>query len=451
MKKFFCGEQGACKKCGRCKTDGKIRGIFFHKPVQEPEKIPLKQVAEGCRKQEGYGIAIDIGTTTIAFELFNLQSGESMVAYACINSQRNAFGSDVMTRITHAIAGDAVALHECIVRDLARGIEQILLQVPKIQEISRIVICGNTTMLHFLQNFPVEGLGRYPFTPFSVAGFNGQLSDSTMPEIIKACRNVFILPGVSAFLGADIVAGLLHCGAGDSTNKNAGIENFLYLDLGTNAEMAVFGGFSEKIYVTSAAAGPAFEKMRVQNLHPQIVAKCDKFISFNTENHNDMFAADIITLAAQNLREGTFNPRDFADFLLAKAAVRAGLEILLAEAGLSCENVAKVFIAGGFGYKINATDATAVGLFPQGLEDKVFTVGNAALGGAARVLLNLGVTYGIPRALPNPDIACDTQDGFQTTSKHLTHVDGLARNMTEIPLATHPQFEELFLKNMEIL
>ena len=457
MKKFFCGERGACEKCKLCGAGKNLSGLFSYE--KNPCHIP----------QDGYGIAVDIGTSTIAFELFDLRSGESKAAYACVNSQREAFGADVMTRISRAVAGDAAALHECILRDLRQGIEQVAARAGGADvsqdAISRLVVCGNTTMLHFLQGFSVEGLGRYPFTPFSVEAFRGRFFG------IEA----FVLPGVSAFLGADLVAGLLHCGA---FCENALAENFLYIDCGTNAEMAVFGNFSEKIYAVSAAAGPAFEKMSFQ-----IVEKCDKLISFDTAVANNMFGADIVTLAAKSLRAGEFNPRDFADFLLAKAAVRAGIEILLAEAGISCENIGKVFLAGGFGYKIDVADATAVGLFPSGLEDKVFTVGNAALGGAARVLLN-------------PDLACETINGFETTHKatsknlaepifatgefsgearkssvcvantrseksceavfrgchkHAPYVHGVARRMAEISLATHPQFEGLFLKNMEIL
>ena len=203
--------------------------------------------------QEGYGIAIDLGTTTLVFALVRLADGERIDTAAGINPQVS-FGADVMTRIDAAVQGREDAMRCCVRDALLAGICSLLWKngIAK-SSLCAVCVAGNTTMLHFLRGYPVGGLGSYPFSPVTLA-----LETCSFAEVFPAAKEdafkdipVYILPGISAFVGADVAAGLYRLGF-CKMEKNAAL-----IDLGTNGEMAVGNG--EHILVASAAAGPAFE------------------------------------------------------------------------------------------------------------------------------------------------------------------------------------------------
>jgi uncharacterized 2Fe-2S/4Fe-4S cluster protein (DUF4445 family) len=389
-------------------------------------------------KKTHMGIAIDIGTTMIVFEIYDLQSNEKIAAHSRANAQRK-YGADVIARISYANAGGLQNLRECVINDLQNGINSLIENCEKNFaceiKISKIVIAANTTMLHILQNFSCETLGVYPFAPVSV--------EMTREKFCEDCE-VIILPGISAFVGADVVSGIFFC-----ENKNA---PSLLLDLGTNAEMALFGNVCDEILVTSAAMGPAFEggnisagmpcvrgaiaRARLNNSHAGNVFDCE---TIDDAPPVGICGTGVVDICAEIIRHGLvdesgllpggdvevsrnifFTQKDIREIQLAKSAVRAGIEILLAEASLSYENIEKVFIAGGFGYKIDIQNAATLGLLPFELKDKVCAVGNAALGGAAKFLCG------------------ENENAIQK----------IANGSREINLAAHARFNELFLKHM---
>ncbi|MCL2387298.1 MAG: ASKHA domain-containing protein [Defluviitaleaceae bacterium] len=444
-----CGGRGICKKCTvklngqpclACQTRPK-NTKDNHEVVVANEVaaatqplfadymhvLPMIRLEASYDSEKKYGLAIDIGTTTLAFELLDLRSGARIAAHSRMNSQR-AFGADVLSRITRAVEGDATRLHEFILEDIRQGIAAV--SHAHASDDIIVAIAGNTTMLHLLQNLPCDSLGIYPFTPVSVEMTHFPIFNATL------------LPCISAFVGADIVAGLLHCGYPEITGYN------LLIDLGTNGEMTLFNPTREEILVTSTAVGPAFEG---GNISQGMASVSGAIAQSNFSPEKGVFiyktvdgkppkgicGTGVIDIAAEitrnnladetgRLRHGeavpiapdiTFTQKDLREVQLAKSAVRAGIEILLDEAGLIYENLQKVFLAGGFGYKMDIENAFTLGLLPTQFRGRVTAVGNSSLGGCAKFLQN-------PHA--------------QATAKKI------AASAKEITLSEHPRFSELF-------
>ena len=455
-----CGGLGTCGKCvvdthkGQllaCKTT--IDDSFFDINIAIPNTGDMKILAAyenpyPClcnRPNAHHGIAIDIGTTTLAFELLDASTGTRMASHSQVNSQRE-FGADVMSRITNAVAGNAVQLHACIKKDIIEGIRHIMKkgQVGE-NDISLVAITGNTTMLHLLLNQPCDSLGIAPFTPVFLDMKILKFSELFESPLLSC--DVIILPGISTFVGADISAGMLCAGWPNTPGTS------LLIDLGTNGEMTLFS--KDKIVVTSTAAGPAFEggniSMGIGSVNGAIskvryfaenyvysyetIGNCDPLGICGTgvvdiaaelirhklvdETGSIESGEDAITIAPDIL----FTQKDIREIQLAKSAIRSGIEILLDMAGVNYADISTVFIAGGFGHKIDLQNAVTLGLIPTELAEKVVVLGNAALGGCAKVLLN---------------------------STAETDIVNLANMATEVNLATHPRFNELFMDYMEM-
>ena len=462
-----CGGHGTCGKCIvsthkgdllACKTEIDIG--FSGTKVRIPAVNNMKILAayesthtvicdRHCSPTPSYGIAIDIGTTTLAFELLKMDNGERIVTHSAENSQRE-FGADVMSRITNAVAGAKSELHAYIIRDICNGVRHILEHTEvDVTDVSLITITGNTTMLHLLLNQPCDSLGVAPFTPVFIDMITMDFNEIFDDDLL-GCK-VIILPGISTFVGADITAGMLCAGWPNITGSN------LLIDLGTNGEMALFS--SEKIFVTSTAAGPAFEggniSMGIGSVDGAIAkvflknvnSSKDSYV-FNYETINDLepigiCGTGVVDISAELIRHGFidetgflevedpvciapniyFTQRDVREIQLAKSAVRSGIEILLDIAGVKYEELSNVFVAGGFGYKIDIKNAITLGIIPLELEDKIIILGNSALGGCANVLLS-------------------------TTSE--ADIEKLCNMATEINLAAHPRFNDLFMEYMSM-
>ena len=454
-----CGGHGTCGKCTvythigevlACKTV--IDESFFYTEVRIPDTSGMKilsayeilQPAMRDRKTTlPYGIAIDIGTTTLAFELLDMATGTQVATHSRVNSQRE-FGADVMARITHAVGGAQTALNRCIIKDICLGIGHIINKAGIGEnEISLVTITGNTTMLHLLLNLPCDTLGVAPFTPVFIGMKTYKFSELFGSGLLNC--DVLILPGISTFVGADISAGMLCAGWPNIAGTN------LLIDLGTNGEMALFS--PDKIVVTSTAAGPAFEGGNISKGIGSVAGAIAK-VSYLPEKYVYIYetidnappigicGTGVVDISAELVRHGLvdetgqiesdedtvtiapgidFTQRDIREIQLAKSAVRSGIEILLDITGVGYGELSTVFISGGFGHKIDITNAVILGLIPAELEDKVVILGNSALGGCAKVLLSITAE---------------------------TDILELVARATEVNLATHPKFNELFMEYM---
>ena len=222
------------------------------------ESSPAGSEAVQCGHQTQYScgkcvtdayIAVDIGSTTLAAVLTDMSGGILAQAVA-VNSQRR-FGADVISRMQASNEGKGRQLKECICRDLEELFGRLISSREGNVRILKIAAAGNTTMLHLLRGYSCEGLGRFPFEPVSL-----ELECLDYGELfagIPQCRSakVYLLPGMSAFVGADITAGLYSSGFWQTP------ETAFFLDLGTNGEMAF--GSRDGFVTASAPAGPAFE------------------------------------------------------------------------------------------------------------------------------------------------------------------------------------------------
>ena len=386
---------------------------------QRTEEI-LKNTAEGtAEKTENalYGICIDIGTTTLAALLVNLETEADCQTAVSVNHQR-AYGSDVLSRISASNGGKKWEIQRCIRQDLQKLIRE-LLQKEKIteQQIQRIVIAGNTTMCHLLRGFSCETLGVAPFLPVDLSWMEGSAADFLGMKELDT--KVVILPGISAFVGADIIAGI----AKMNMHRSEGYH--LLLDIGTNGEMVL--GNCRHMYVTSTSAGPAFEGGNIScgmasipgvisHVFMEETGKAGFQVIGETDGENKKQQAigicgtGMIDLVYE-LREhqmidehGTysdlyfdtgyelagkvkFTQNDIREIQMAKAAIRAGVDILVKKAGITFDEVDDCYLAGGFGTKIDIKKAAGIGLIPKELEMKTIPAGNTVLAGTKEVLL----------------------------------------------------------------
>ena len=383
--------------------------------------IQDKNTAEGtAEKTENaiYGICIDIGTTTLAALLVNLETEADCQTAVSVNHQR-AYGSDVLSRISASNSGKKWEIQRCIRQDLQKLIRE-LLQKEKIteQQIQRIVIAGNTTMCHLLRGFSCETLGVAPFLPVDLSWMEGSAADFLGMKELDT--KVVILPGISAFVGADIMAGI----AKMNMHRSEGYH--LLLDIGTNGEMVL--GNCRHMYVTSTSAGPAFEGGNISCGMASIPGVISHVFMEETgkagfqvigeadgENKKKQQAIGICGTGMIDLvyelrkhqmidEHGTysdlyfdtgyelagkvkFTQNDIREIQMAKAAIRAGVDILVKKAGIAFDEVDDCYLAGGFGTKIDITKAAGIGLIPKELEVKTIPVGNTVLAGTKEVLL----------------------------------------------------------------
>lgn len=405
-------------------------------------------MASAWEQSGSFGIAVDIGTTTIAMQLVALDTGEIAGTYTAMNRQRR-FGADVISRMKASVEGHKEELRLSIREDLGKGIRNLIRDAGICTDaVTELAIAGNTTMIHLLMGYPCKGLGAYPFTPVNIG-----LIEDTYERILGDTflqAKVRILPGISVFVGGDIVSGLYE------RNADRSEEYSLLIDLGTNGEMAL--GNKERILVTSAAAGPAFEGGNIRFGMGSVkgaiasVTIGDRGPEVGTiagKAPIGICGTGVIEAAAELLRTGlmdgtgcleeayfedgyplakaedgstiSLTQKDIREIQLAKAAVRAGLEILLLRYGITGEEVARVYLAGGFGFHLNRHKAAAIGLLPEELEDKVEIIGNSALSGAVKFLLD--------------------PEAFDRTSK-------IVKCAEEIILSMDPDFNRLYIEYM---
>ncbi|MBS6398035.1 MAG: DUF4445 domain-containing protein [Clostridiales bacterium] len=440
-----CGGNGRCGKCRILVEEGVLlpeegdRHIFSEKELSEGWRLAciakprmnltvrlpeageeefqvLASVEEQEKKPEdrdgAWGIAVDIGTTTLAMQRIGLEDGSVSDTWTGVNHQR-AYGADVIARIGAACRGDLDHLRTAICRDLETGICTLLQRSECPEKLKKVSITGNTVMLHLLRGYDCSRLGKAPFIPEHLEGeahLLPELLGGGLPAVLAE-----LLPGIAAFVGADITAGLYACDF-DRTE-----ELCMLIDLGTNGEMAV--GNCHGILCTSTAAGPAFEggniscgmgslpgaiqrveihdgSCRVETiLKRPVQGICGTGV---LEAAAELYKNDLMD-AYGKLEEPYFEEgfllaklpdgkkvcltqKDIREIQLAKAAIRAGIETLLLESGHAAEEVEHVCLAGGFGFYLDLEKAFVTGLFPEAFRGKIRTVGNSALSGCVRYL-----------------------------------------------------------------
>ena len=356
------------------------------------------------------GIAIDIGTTTVVAFLQDLASGNTIDAESFINPQA-AYGHDVISRIHHTMEhGRGLAeLKKMIVAGINGAIAALCGRAGvSSRDIFKTTVVGNPTMLHLFLGINPSSLARAPYTPvFTDAQHK---SGKACGLCVNPAGVVLVLPSIAGFVGADVVAGMAATPLFDSKAYA------LYIDIGTNGEMAV--GNSEKVYCCATAAGPAFEGATLQcgvggvegaicsydGGRYKTIGGCAPIgicgsgivdiIAFLLgkkviDRTGYMKAEYLIKKKEQSAtgRKIVVTPRDVREVQLAKAAIRAGITILAQSAEINLDSIETVYLAGAFGMFINVENATAIGMLPRPLKDRIISVGNAA-GYGARLALS---------------------------------------------------------------
>ncbi len=359
-----------------------------------------------CPAFTGYGVAVDIGTTTLAARLYDADG--ALLAEASRLNPQSAYGADVISRIEAALRGEARVLATVI----RRAINALVIELARAADISPAeiggaVITGNTVMLHLLTETSVESLSHAPFAAKRLFGETLTAGALALTALAPETK-VYLPPCVAAFVGADITTALLASGICWRQ------ETALLVDVGTNGEMALW--HDGKLSFCSTAAGPAFEGAgismgmggkdgaidRVWLVNGRLTAHVigntapagicgsgvvDAVACLLTAELLDEsgYLEDDPTLIAPSV---TFTQEDVRAVQLAKSAIHAGIRTLLHTAGLSSEQVETLAIAGGFGSYLDTANACKIGLLPSEMRSAIRVVGNAALAGASMVLLN---------------------------------------------------------------
>ncbi|MBE5787900.1 MAG: DUF4445 domain-containing protein [Clostridiales bacterium] len=346
------------------------------------------------------GAAVDIGTTTLALQLFDLKTGRFLGGAGMPNPQ-GTVAADVVGRMEAALQGRGEHLQSQVQDAIGALLAAVCAQAQvSFSHVDALVITGNTTMLYLLTGRNPEALSHAPFLADCLFGRVEQVL--SRPACLPRCLH--------AFIGADTTCALLACGMTDRQ------ETALLCDVGTNGELALW--HEGKLYIASTAAGPAFEGAGIRYGCGSVPGAIDrvnvrdgeldchtigegKAVGLCGSGLIDAVAAMLETEELDEtgfleddfpLRDGVcLTPPDIRALQLAKAAICAGIQCVLSAAGCPAEKVDRLYLAGGFGSHLNLASAVKIGLIPEALADKVQVIGNGALDGAALMLMDTGL------------------------------------------------------------
>lgn len=377
-------------------------------------------------KNGKYGLAIDVGTTTVVIYLVNLTDGK-FVDVATTYNYQIIYGEDVISRIVYATdQGGLKELNEAIINDINSILEPLKKKYALSEEsIESIVISGNTAMTHLFLGLNPAPIIKEPYIPtasiFPITSA-GRLGINASPD-----APLYTLPCVASYVGGDVVAGVL------ATKIHKKQEISAFIDIGTNGELVV--GNSEWLLAVACSAGPCFEggglahgmratagaidsvKINLDTLEPEITtigqgspegicgsgiidAIAEMYlkgvITSNGKLRADASSTHIKTTAeglefvlyGEKDNEITITEPDIDNILRAKAAIYAGFAVLLTETGLSFNEISKIYIAGGFGRYLNVEKAIAIGMFPDQPKNKFMYLENTSILGAYLCLIS---------------------------------------------------------------
>lgn len=352
-----------------------------------------------------YFFVADIGTTTIVMEKRSVATGEVLATYKDLNAQRS-FGADVISRMEASMESDAkrAEMASLIQRQLETGIQVL----GGAEHVACMVVAGNTTMVHLLMGYDAKGLSKAPFLPVTL--------DEIQTEIAGIAT--YVMPGFSAFVGGDLWADAL-CVSHLQTEQTETCS--LIIDFGTNAELIL--KTPQKDYSTACAAGCAFDQPGAGYFGSDMIALLAK-----------LKRDDKIDVHGILVDEDPILQHMIQDILLAKAAIRTGIEVLVAKAGITLSDITKVYLAGGFGYYLNPQDAALIGLLPEVLVDVSEGMGNMVLPGASLYAREI-----LKRAKEG---TCDSQESGQQLHYR--------SRMVSINLAMEPSFNETYIGYLDL-
>lgn len=396
-----CGGAGKCGKCTVLVNGKKELSCRFTVTDDITVVLPKKEeiVSVSGVKQSGeigteLCLCLDIGTTTLALALVSIDKKETVKVVTATNPQR-IYGADVISRIDYCRKNGTENLTKTLTEGVAQLVNGLLCEYG-IENIEKMYVSGNTTMLHTFFGVDCSSLGVSPYTPVFLDTKKCKGKELGIDKIDE----IEALPGISAFVGADIVAGLNY------VTQTEGKYDLL-VDLGTNAEIALFG--NGKIVCTTAAAGPCFEGANIScGMSAVEGAVCEvradgTYKTIGNTEPKGLCATGLIDLVSclvktEDIDESGFmedeeyaltdkvilTQKDVRELQLAKSAVRSAIECLLDHVGIDAESIGKMYVAGGFSSGLNVQNAVDIGLFPKELKDKFTAVNNSSLQGTIK-------------------------------------------------------------------
>ncbi len=397
---------GGCVDCSNCGLCGKSK-----KEVDViTDSVGAPKAAEIVSGEVPTVVAVDLGTTTVGMYLISALTGEQMGVFVSLNPQQ-LHGADVISRISNAEAGMKEELRTLIVETIENGVRKLVKErTPKL-----IVISGNTVMGHLLMGYDTSNLGVYPF----------KTEHLEQVEISICGIKTILMPGISAFIGGDIVSGLYTLGFKESQEVS------MLIDLGTNAEMVV--GNSEKMLALSAAAGPAFDQKVYGS---QLIKAVAQILKEEKADRTGCLKDEFFELGCIVGRT-LVKQEEIRGLQKAKAAVYTGIAMLAREYGVALQDISKVYIAGGLGFYLDLEAAMEIGLLPKEFAGKLEVVGNTSLEGAYRYALaleqeNIGAQGNVTECRTVPE----------------QELQDLLGKVKELNLAELPGFEETYINAM---
>ncbi|MDD5063382.1 MAG: ASKHA domain-containing protein [Phycisphaerae bacterium] len=480
-----CGGKGICKKC-LVNLDPDGRGVlacqhhidsdltvtippssrFFEHKILTQGLAPQPEIQPDIYKKylkltpagEIFGVAVDIGTTTVVSKLVDMTNGKTPATQADLNPQTR-FGDDVISRINYAQTDTELEeLHKtiigCINELTAKLCRQTSIDTKQIYE---MCIVGNTTMNHIFLKLPVVQLGQAPYKAFSLDAKD--LSPEKIALQMNPAGNIHTVENIAGFVGSDTVAVAL------AADINSADEMTLAVDIGTNGEIVL--GDKDKLYAASCAAGPAFEGARIRcgsramegaiqavvineaDIDLDVIGNCPPrsicgsglidavavLLDLGVINTTGRFAnpANLPSAIASRICVEQDQPafrladkviltqKDIREVQLAKAAIRAGIKLLQKKIGIEDDDIKQVLLAGAFGNYIRRESALRIGLLPNLPLERIHFIGNAAASGAEMILLSQD---------------CRTQ------------AKKLARKIEYVEIAHQPDFQDVFVDSM---
>lgn len=435
-----CGGKGTCGKC-KVILEGKEvlgcqtvvdRDLTVVTEQEEKEKIlttglTVSTIPEG---KYPYVLAFDIGTTTVVAYLMDGHSGKLIDTASCKNPQ-GQYGADVISRIECSLQGGGEILKNCIQQTLSQLSKELCTSAGIRQEdIGNVAIVGNTAMHHLLLGIDPKPLVTPPY----------------MPNVFEAMElkdgQVRILPNIAGFVGGDTVGCMV------STRFDRLEEVSLLIDIGTNGEMVL--GNKDRRIACSTAAGPAFEGAKISCGmrgaegavdHVWLENEEIKYHVIGDTAPEGLCGSGLLDLIAVLLdleiidESGYLEKKEFKlcdnviltqkdvrEVQLAKAAIRAGIELLAEKLGVPVADIRKVYLAGAFGNYLTPASACRIGMIPPVLQDRIHPIGNAAGEGAKLCALN---------------------------REEYLYSQALAKNTDFLELASLPQFQDCYVEALE--
>ena len=418
-----CGGTG---RCGRCTVliDGEFedrvlacmtcvdRDMIVTVPQDDGGKVVAAtddkhlEIDELSPLSSNYGLAVDIGTTTVALDIMDMVTGKEVYSAADVNGQKR-LGDDVLARIQYAADGGTEELRTLIVKT----INELTAGFGSRGSIDSAYIAGNTTMEHLFVGVDPTPIRTEPYEPVVI---RSELTGKDSRLEVSETAKVLTMPCISAYVGGDITSDIVYAGMDRSPGMS------LLIDVGTNGEVAL--GNSDMLMVCSSSAGPAFEG---GNLRSGMLAKPGAIDSVRIKDGKAEYTviggvepkgicgSGIIDLLAQLYLNGLVDKRgnftekaelkdgryilygdigisvpEIRDVMMTKAAIFSASRSLVRNLGIGFADLDKVYIAGGFGNFIDMDSAITIGMFPDISRDRFVYLGNASLAGAKAALLS---------------------------------------------------------------